>query len=123
METFVKYTHVFGDAQGVTHFKDVPYSMTSGDYAPPAPSIAVSEHTPASGMVVLEFPAGWFGDYHPAPKKQWMIVLSGKFEIGVSDGETRTIEAGVVVLADEVGSKGHTTRALEAGAILAVEIG
>ena len=120
----MKYVHVYGDDQGVTHFKDVAYAMKSGDYAPPAPPIDVSAHTSVSGMVTVAFPPGWYGDYHPAPKKQWMIFLTGKFEIGVSDGETRVIGPGTVVLADEVGSKGHTTRVLgnETASILSVEI-
>ena len=120
----MKYVHVYGDDAGETHFKDVPYSMTSGDYAPPAPPIDISAHSPASGMVTIAFPAGWYGDYHPAPKKQWMVFLTGKFEIGVSAGETRVIGPGTVVLADEVGSKGHTTRVLgdDVASIMSVEI-
>lgn len=120
----MKYAHVFADDEGMTHFRDVQFPTTSRDYAPPAPPVEVSAHESASGMIVLGFPAGWYGDYHPAPRKQWMIILSGKFEIGVSDGETRTLHPGDVVLADEAGSKGHTTRVLgdQAGAILAVEV-
>ncbi len=118
------YLHVFGDDDGTTHFKNVEYSLTPGDYAPPAPPLEISARTPASGVVLIGFPAGWYGDYHPAPKKQWMIFLSGEFEIGVSDGDKRILKPGTVVLADEVGSKGHTTRVLgeQAAMIMAVEI-
>ena len=118
------YLHVYGDADGTTHITEVAYSMTSGDYAPPAPPLEISAHTPATGMVVLAFPDGWYGDYHPAPKKQWMILLSGALEIGVSDGTKHTLKPGEIVLADEVGSKGHTTRVVgnTPASIMAVEI-
>ena len=28
----------------------------------------------ATGTVAIGFPPGWFGDFHPAPKHQWMIA-------------------------------------------------
>jgi len=26
-------------------------------------------------MIAIGFPPGWFGDFHPAPKHQWMIIV------------------------------------------------
>ncbi|MEN8762354.1 MAG: hypothetical protein ABF290_07950 [Thiogranum sp.] len=65
--------------------------MKEADYAPPAPPIAISPHQNATGTCAIGFPPGWFGDFHPAPKHQWMMIMSGTLEIGFSDGEKRIL--------------------------------
>ena len=39
--------------------------------------------------------------------------MSGRGEFGASDGEVLRLEPGVVVLLDDMDSKGHTSRVLE----------
>lgn len=108
----LKYVHLYADDSNETHFKDVAAPMEEADYAPPAPPLYVSRHETAAGMVAVGFPPGWYGDFHPAPKHQWMIVVEGTVEIGASDGGKRTLSVGSVALVTETGSKGHTTRVI-----------
>ena len=61
-------------------------------------------------MVV--FAPVWFVDFHPAPKHQWMVITSGTLEIGVSDGEKRTLPAGTIAYVEDADSKGHSTRVI-----------
>jgi hypothetical protein len=49
---------------------------------------------------------GW----HPAPRRQWCITLSGSVEIGVGDGTVRTFGPGDVFLAEDVSGQGHTAK-------------
>ena len=120
----MKYVHIFADADGATHFKDVEAPMKIEDYAPPSPPLSVSAHRPATGMVSIGFQPGYFGDFHPAPKRQWMILLTGTVEIGVSDGELRTLATGMVGFLEEAGSKGHTLRVVgdEPATLFVVEV-
>jgi hypothetical protein len=108
----LKYVKVYADENGETHFQDMEVPLKDADFAPPAPPIAISPHQPATGTVAIGFPPGWYGDFHPAPKNQWMMIMSGTLEIGVSDGEKRTLSVGTIALVEEAGSKGHTTRAI-----------
>ncbi len=108
----LKYVNIYADDDKETHFRDVEIPLKDSDYAPPAPPIAVSPHQTATGTVAIGFPPGWFGDFHPAPKHQWMIITSGTLEIGVSDGEKRTLPAGTIAFLEETGSKGHSTRVI-----------
>jgi quercetin dioxygenase-like cupin family protein len=108
----LKYVKIHADEDGETHFQDMEVPLEDADFAPPAPPIAVSPHQKATGTVAIGFPPGWYGDFHPAPKSQWMMIMSGTLEIGVSDGEKRTLSAGTIALVEEAGSKGHTTRAI-----------
>ena len=105
-----KYVKIYGTEDGETHFEDVEEEMEYKDYAPPAPLISVTPHASATGTVVIGFPAGWSGGLHDAPKHQWMTMLSGSLEVSVTDGEKRTLVAGMVALALDAGSKGHRTR-------------
>jgi quercetin dioxygenase-like cupin family protein len=57
-------------------------------------------------------PTGWFGDWHPAPRRQLFVALAGELEVTVSDGEARRIRAGDVVLTEDTTGKGHTTRVI-----------
>jgi hypothetical protein len=68
-------------------------------------------------------PAGKFLDWHPASKKLLFTVLSGKFELGASDGSLAVLEPGDVCIIHDYG-KGHTGRVTGAGPceILHVEI-
>ena len=53
---------------------------------------------------------GRFSDWHNAPRRQYIITLSGEGEIGLEDGTTRRLRAGDVNLAEDMTGKGHTTR-------------
>jgi hypothetical protein len=57
-------------------------------------------------------PEGLDQGWHPAPRRQLVMVLSGEVEVGTPDGEHRRFGAGDLFLADDVGTEGHTTRAL-----------
>ena len=111
-EIELKYVKIYGDKERETHFQDMEVPLKYADFAPPAPPIAVSPHETATGTVAIGFPPGWFGDFHPAPKNQWMMIMSGTLEIGVSDGEKRTLSAGTIAYVEEAGSKGHSTRVI-----------
>lgn len=108
----MKMARIFSDADGTSHFEDVDIELTSAEYAPPAPPLEVSESIPVSGAVLASFRAGWFGDWHPTPRRQLYFQLSGRLEVSVSDGEIRILGPGDIVLVEDVIAPGHTTRAL-----------
>ena len=55
-------------------------------------------------------PPGRFSDWHPAPRRQYVITLAGEAEIGLKDGTTYRLKAGDVNLAEDTTGGGHTTR-------------
>jgi hypothetical protein len=65
---------------------------------------------PASQITFREWPAGQFLDWHPAPRRQFVIILSGQLEIGFSDGTSRVFGPGDARLVEDTTGKGHTTR-------------
>ncbi|HZT06706.1 MAG TPA: cupin domain-containing protein [Chloroflexota bacterium] len=57
-------------------------------------------------------PPGVLQDWHPAPQRQFVIILSGRLEIGFEDGSTKVFGPGDARLVEDVTGRGHTTIAL-----------
>ena len=57
-------------------------------------------------------PSPSFSDYHTAPRRQYVITLSGGVEIGLGDGSVHRFGPGHVTLAEDLTGKGHTTRSV-----------
>ncbi|HEU0073814.1 MAG TPA: cupin domain-containing protein [Dehalococcoidia bacterium] len=55
---------------------------------------------------------GVMQDWHPAPQRQFVIILSGSLEIGFEDGSKKVFGAGDARLVEDTTGKGHTTIAL-----------
>ena len=51
-------------------------------------------------------------DWHPAPQRQFVIILSGQLQIGFEDGSTKVFGAGDARLMEDLTGKGHTTTAV-----------
>jgi redox-sensitive bicupin YhaK (pirin superfamily) len=59
-----------------------------------------------------EMPEGLDQDWHPASRRQFVVVLSGTVEVEASDGTKHRWSNGDMFLADDVGSRGHRTRTI-----------
>ena len=64
----------------------------------------------ASGIVFRSAEPGNFLDWHPAPRRQFVITISGEVEIGLGDGTVHRYGPGHVNLAEDLTGRGHTTR-------------
>jgi hypothetical protein len=109
----ITVTRMYHDEQGESHFADETVEATAMDFAPPAPPIFVTPPIQAARVVHLFLPAGFQGDFHPAPRRQVMTLLSGLLESGTSDGEVRQFTPGSSTLVEDTEGRGHSTKALE----------
>jgi quercetin dioxygenase-like cupin family protein len=66
----------------------------------------------ASKIQFRVWPVGEFLDWHPAPRRQFVIILSGQLEIGLGDGSRHVFGAGDARLVEDTTGQGHTTRVL-----------
>ena len=65
-----------------------------------------------TGITFRSEEPGHFIDWHHAPRRQFVITLSGYAEIGLGDGTVRRFGPGDVMLAEDLTGQGHTTRAV-----------
>lgn len=108
----MKYTRLYADAGGDSHFDEVEVVLTPTDFAPPAPPLDLASFVPAARFSFLRAPVGWAGDWHPAPRRQVFCQLKGEYEIVASDGMTHRFPAGSVVLLEDTTGKGHATHVI-----------
>jgi quercetin dioxygenase-like cupin family protein len=69
-----------------------------------------SEPVKVTGAQFLRWPRGFVWEGHPASKRQYVIILSGRGEVDVAGGKKVELVPGRVLLAEDVTGKGHTTR-------------
>lgn len=104
------FTRMYSDARGESHFDDIEVHFESLDYAEGAPPLNLSDITTASHFRFMEAPAGWSSDWHTSSTRTLFIVLSGEWEVTVSDGESRRFAIGSAILVESTSGLGHTSR-------------
>jgi hypothetical protein len=101
--------NLYVDAQGETHFRDIEVEWIEENRAG-----KLSRRLPATGIIFRQTGGDYDLDWHPAPRRQYIINLDDGVQITASDGESRVIGAGEVVLVEDVTGKGHLSRAVNA---------
>ena len=99
---------LYTDKNGESHFQDVEL-----EYAETTRAGKLSKRIPATGIIFREVQPDYDLDWHPAPRRQYIINLDGAVSIQASDGETRIIGAGEVLLVEDTTGKGHFSKAVE----------
>jgi len=51
-------------------------------------------------------------DWHPAPRKQYIINLDAEVQIIAGDGESRVIGIGQIILVEGTAGKGHLSQVI-----------
>ena len=118
----MKVHHLYAEADGESHWRDVDIALAEQSFAPPARGIFVSDAEPAVATLFLRLPAGWDEPIHPTPKRQTLVCLRGAVDVTASDGETRRIGPGDAWRMEDRTGKGHHTAVVGAEDFEAVMI-
>jgi len=99
--------NLYVDAKGETHFRDIEVKwVEEKEFS------KYSARLPATGIIFRETSGDYDLDWHPAPRRQYIINLDGGVQITASDGESRIIGAGEVVLVEDTSGKGHLSKSV-----------
>jgi len=104
----MKILRLYTDDQGETHFEEVDIRLKANS----GNGWKASRRLPGKGLVLGESSLEHEVDWELAPRRQYMVNLDTSVEITVSDGETRLIELGDIVLMEDTTGKGHISRAV-----------
>jgi len=109
----MKVTTFFATPEGGSRFGEVeiPFALQRDDGLGHVLHLSNAYGSPAVQFVDL--PAGMNQDWHTAPARQIVVVLSGTIEVETTDGETRRWRTGDVFLPADVTGKGHRTRCID----------
>jgi hypothetical protein len=108
----VSYVRLYAGPDGESHFEDVGVTLPPVNFAPPAPPLPFAQLSGATNVGLLGAESDWFGNWHPAPRRQLFFTLTGAYEVTASDGEVRAFPAGAILLLEDTTGKGHSTRIL-----------
>ena len=97
--------NLYEDEHGESHWRDIVVEWSEQTKGGPA-----SSRMPASGIIFREMPLTYDLDWHPAPRRQYVVHLDGDALITAGDGTARTIKAGEIVLVEDVAGKGHRSK-------------
>ena len=97
------FCRLYTGDDGQSHFEEL--DMGAG-------FAAFNKMQSATGVMFRQVEPGEFQDWHQAPRRQYVITLSGNAEIGIADGTVRAFGPGDVMLAEDLTGQGHTTRAV-----------
>ena len=97
------FVRLYSGEDGQSHFEDLD---------PPMGPVEQSPMQAATGITFRNSEPGEFIDWHTAPRRQYVITLSGQVEIGIGDGTVRRFGSGDVMLAEDLTGRGHTTRSV-----------
>ncbi len=106
--TTFKVTRVYSDEQGESHFEDTVIPLHNRGMVG-----FLSDPINVSSMIFREVVPEYDWDFHPAPRRQFIVLLDGEIEIETSLGEKRTFGAGEILLVEDTTGKGHKTRNLQ----------
>ena len=107
-----KFTRIYSDSSGDSHFSSEEMAFRSIKFSPQLPPVSVTKQNMTSNVVIISAPAGGKADWHFVPRKQFNIMLFGRIEIEVSDGEVRQFSPGSLIMGEDIKGKGHITRVL-----------
>jgi hypothetical protein len=92
------YSRIYTGDDGKSHFEEMQ---------PPQGPIKIDT---TRGVRFSRMEPHYFYDYHVAPRRTYLITLSGYIDQGTGDGTVRRFGPGDVMLEDDLTGQGHTTR-------------
>lgn len=103
-------TRILSGDDGATRFDDIEIPLRdAGDIG------RLSADLPAGAVVFRETDDTYDFDWHPAPRRQWIVLLDGRISIETGDGEVREFGGGDLLLLEDIEGRGHRTRQLSSG--------
>jgi mannose-6-phosphate isomerase-like protein (cupin superfamily) len=100
-------TRLYTGADGQSHADDVEVAWRPAKLRA---ELSESDSAKVTAAQFLRWPRGFVWDGHPASKRQYVIIVSGRGEVDVAGGKKVQLAPGRVLLAEDVTGKGHTTR-------------
>jgi hypothetical protein len=94
----MKVTRVYAGADGESHFEEI--------------EVDIAKLQPGDGIIFRHSPPGDVNEWHLAPRRQYVINLSGQSEIEIGDGTKRRFGPGDIFLVDDTTGRGHISRAI-----------
>ncbi len=105
--TPIKVTRIYTgpDNQTLAEEYDVPLGAPRG-------ATELSEAVDVTSLQFRRTSSDYFIDWHNAPRRQYVITLSGESEVELGDGTKIRLHPGHILLAEDTTGQGHISRSV-----------
>ena len=104
----IRVHNLYCDASGESHWRDINI-----EWANDGPEGKTSARQTAHGIIFRQTQAEHDRPWHPAPRRCMHVInLDAGVELTASDGESRKIGAGEIVLVEDTAGKGHLSKSI-----------
>jgi hypothetical protein len=116
--TPVKVTRIYTGTDGKTKVEEfeIPTKPRDG-------GSDVSASVAVTSLQARRTTPKYFLDWHPAPRRQLVVTLSGESEIELEGGRKIRLGPGHILLAEDTTGQGHISRAVGSADRIALDIG
>lgn len=109
----ITMTRIYAGPDGQSHAEDVEMKLTDRGIADFAATAAQFSSRPAGPPNT---------NWHTGPRRQFVITLSGRAELEVSDGSKVLAGPGHINLIEDTTGKGHLTRNIEDRVVITIPL-
>ena len=108
----MKIIRFFATPEGGSQFEEIDIPIDTERQDAEGNILRLSNTYTSPGVCFVELPEGLDQDWHQAPTRQIVIVLSGTVEVTTTDNQVRQWSTGESFIASDVTGQGHKTRTL-----------
>ncbi|MCH8333821.1 hypothetical protein IIC65_07805 [Candidatus Sumerlaeota bacterium] len=101
----IKVIRIFTGEDNQTHVEELNVELSRRGAGG-----GLSEPVDVTSLIFRRTPADYFIDWHNAPRRQYVITLSGEAEVELGDGTKVALRPGTILLAEDVEGQGHISR-------------
>lgn len=95
----MQFYRLYAGADGQSHFEELAGAKAAAFF---------NETKSATSHLFRDDFAPHIVNFHRAPRRRWVVTLSGSVTIGVGDGTSMTFHPGDVFRAEDTTGQGHT---------------
>ena len=99
---------IYTGDDGRSHLEDVELALAETGAVG-----RISELFRGRGVWFREVEGDYSLDFHNAPRRQFVVNLTGSVDIGIGDGTVRRVGPGSILLAEDLEGEGHTSTAVD----------
>lgn len=103
----VSLVRVYTGDDNESHFEDIDVPLS-----PVGAGGMLSEPVATRSLIFRETGPDYELDFHPAPRRQYVVNLTGSVELEVGSGEKRVLGPGTILLAEDTKGRGHKSKAV-----------
>jgi|TARA_B100000315_G_scaffold254372_1_gene295289 hypothetical protein len=103
----MQVTRIYTGDDGQSHFEDVEVELQSTGAAG-----LLSEPVATRSVIFRQTGADYDLDFHPAPRRQYVVNLTGRVELETGSGDKRILGGGEILLAEDTTGQGHKSKAV-----------